>query len=234
MHHADNNINMLYNDLISTRLTLYNMFIHPPNEILNSVNTFLQCPQFKAIKNENNNNLLKLKNTLKSIHAKIYMDNEYKYIYNRLMNIDDIQSLWMVYQYYSNNSQHYYLYIQHKQILFNELYIDVDKQYTELINNLGFLHRYQYDIIYNSYSLNENSIKNKYVNALCLHFNLNPQTLTFNELKKITFATIKSFITNKHKLTQHIIKKYWLLPKFTNKDLLEVNSIFANNLLNLI
>ena len=210
----------LYTDLIHNNINLNKLLISSKEDIMNSINTFYSYPEVISLLNKNSKNLSIFKKTLNSINAQLYN-------INKLIDINNINSLWLIEHNAFATRSFYYLYINNKPIYFNDLYIDTDIQYTEVINNLGFLHKFQYNII--------NGLYNEYCKQLNIYFDLTPQTLCFSNLKDLLFKTIQYYLnTTTEYIDISIIKKYWLLPYFTNDDELEINKLFSKKLLNQI
>ena len=166
-------------------------------------NDFILAPRYF---NKRFNNLYKYKNELNQLNNIFYYNNNE-------INIDNITNLWR----YINNT--FYLEINNKLIHYNNLYFDIDKNNTDKINYLGFLNKFQYDILHQI-------THNSYQVYLMVNIQINPLNLSTQYLRTSLYKLVNNYPSI---ITINIIKKYWLLSEFTDIDEYEINKIFANS-----
>ena len=216
-------VKQLYNHYIQLakfKLTYKFLLISNYNNVCELINEFTNHEDVLAMKTEYNNKVLKFKQHLKKLNGEL---NSKLIEFDNQINIDDITGLWELQSTNNSNIIQYFLPVKHLWIDSNDLYFNVDKDKTEEINQLGFLNKFQYDILHTKDN-------NQYLNALKLRLNINPLNLCSEYLRTNMLNIIKDLSYN----DIEIIKKYWLLSEFTDKDLYDINNIFANKLLSKI
>ena len=159
-------------------------------------------------------------NTYKSILKDLNGTLKYK---NAILNINNINSFFIVEREYYSSREEIYMVINNKKYKTKYLYYKTHKKYTKIINYLGLLNEFQYNIL-----MNNNSSLSSY---LFFKLNLTPQHLSINDLREQLYSIITDYIFDKNNITINDIKKHWLLPKFTNTDVNYFNKIFAKTLL---
>jgi len=210
---------LFYNKLIEltniSMLYTYNM-----EQITNECNQLLQTiytnPYFIESINVYNKKLSIYKNLLNDYSNTLY--------YNKIpFTVSDINSFFYIQQYMYSSKEEIYMTIQHKNWNYQFLYFDINKKYTSIINYLGFLNKFQYNILY-TYNTN---LSNYLFHKIQIH----PLYLDKNNLQNQLYAIITDFIRENNNCTINDIKEHWLLPDFTNKDNKYFISCLAKKLL---
>lgn len=219
IYNIPENVQSLYNryiQLAKFHLAYRFLLLIDYNNVQDLINQFTNHEDVLAMKKEYNNKVLNYKNELKNLNGKLYTDIPEI----REIKIDNITGLWMSNEITNSNMLQYYLPINGKLIDSNNLFFDVDNDKTEQINLLGFLNKFQYNILH----MRDN---NHYLNYLKVYMHINPLNLNSKYLKDNILRIIKDLSFN----DIDVIKKYWLLSEFTDKDLYDIDNIFANKLL---
>ena len=201
-----NQLSQLYVNNITTMQNNYNrvlQILYNKQEFIDSYNYYHQKLQI-------------YKDILKDLNGQMYYGKElidYNainsfFINTRISNYSSIEENTMI--------------INNKQLSYKYLYFDVEKEYTDIINYLGFLNKFQYDIIY--------YYKSDLSSYLFNHLVILPQYLELDNLYKYIYVIIPEYL-QKNNLTIEEIKDHWLMPKFTNKDQLFINKILSKKLL---
>jgi len=213
-------IKYLYNKYIQLakfKLNYQFLLISDYDKVYELIHNFTNHKDVLAMRNEYNNKVLIFKQYLKNLGGILYHNIPSKHS----INIDDITGLWELQSTNNSNIIQYYLSVNNLFINSTDLYFNVERNKTERINQLGFLNEFQYNILY---TIKDN---NQYLNALKLRLDINPLNLCSKYLKANMLQIIKDLSYN----DINGIKEYWLLPEFTDKDLWDINNIFANKLL---
>ena len=212
-------------DLRATYTQLYNnlqfknIFFYFNNDYCNLLSCFFSSQKYQHYIDIFNKQLNQFKLTLQNLNGHLYHDN-------KIININDIQSVWIPSNYFSN-FQSYSNIIQYF-IKINDIFIDSSRFYfsgkkkdTQQINELGFLNKFQYDILYN------NKNNDQYLKILKMHYESNPYLLNDNYLLELQLYAIE-YIWERN---INIIKKYWLCSKLTKDNLYKINNIQSKFLL---
>ena len=217
------NIQSLYNryiDLAKFHLNYTFLLMIDYNNVQELINKFNTHPDVILMKNEYNKKVLNYKAALKNLNGKLYITIPF----TKEIDIDNITGLWMRQSPNNSNRDQYFLCINNKLVDNTNLYFDVDKNKTEEINQLGFLNKFQYDILYN------NSDNNRYLNYLRIYLFIDPLILSAEYLR----AQLLTIINNLSYTNVDIIKKYWLLPEFTKEDQYKIDDVLSKKLLSKI
>lgn len=191
---------------------LYNLLYS--NDNLNNlkkfIDNFLINTEFITNQKIFKNKTAKFKQYLLSLPQEIKI-----FYVNKLIDINDINSVFIEFPNIGSSIRNIYLLINNEFILYKYINIDIDKKYTSAINNLGFLCRYQYNIMYNTK----------------LHFYIRhePDLLTTEYLKTQLYE-----YCSKHPQEIKRIVQNWILPEFTDEDRHYLDFISAKELLKIV
>ena len=144
------------------------------------------------------------------------LPQEIKIFYiDKLIDINDINSVFIEFPNLGSHMRHINILINNTFVLYKYMNIDIDKKYTSIINDLGFLCRYQYNRLYNTK----------------LHFYIyhEPDLLTTEYLKTQLYE-----YCSKHPKEIKQIVQNWILPEFTDEDRHYLDSISAKELLKVV
>ena len=185
-------------------------------EITLLINEFYNDPELITLKCQYQKNLSTFKLILKEIeddapYMRLCMNNNF-------FAIDDIRSLFFLnYEsYYSNvNSAGWFLWIKDQFVNIKNIYIDIDKKYTEIINYLNFLCKYQYMLINNN-------------RTLFYDLDINPNTFSKFDLRQQLYYMLRNYRVNNIEQAKTI----WPLDEWTEEDENFVMDIKAKMLLN--
>lgn len=159
-----------------------------------------------------------------SIYKSLLNEFDNKLYYNKVpFAVNDINSFFYVQQYFNSNYEKIFITIQHKNWNYQYLYFDIDRKYTKIINYLGFLNKFQYEILVQW----NDSLSNYLGHRMEMH----PKYLDMNSLKDQLYYIITDYINENTNVSIDDIKKHWLLPEFTDKDNQYFNSCLAKKLL---
>lgn len=183
------------------------------SQISNVIKVVLDDSTLKEYQSFYSQQLKKFKDILHEINNETNMVIIATVSENKIINIDDINSLFVYQISQFANLGNYYLLIKDLFIISRNIYVCIDKKYTEIINYLGLLCDYQYKYIYQ----NPNAYWNIYID---------PASLTVDSLRKSLHECMK----NKSALLQNI-KDNWPLEAWTESDQQCFDKIQADKLL---
>lgn len=183
------------------------------SQISSIIQTALDDPKLGEYRSFYSQQLKNFKDILHEINNETSMIITANVTDNKIINIDDINSLFVYQIDQFANSGNYYLLIKDLFIASQNIYVCIDKKYTEIINYLGFLCDYQYKYIYQH--------PNAYWNI-----HIDPALLTVDYLRKGLHECMK----HKSALLQNI-KDNWPLETWTESDQQCFDKIQADKLL---
>ena len=183
------------------------------NQVSNVIKAALDDPKLGEYRSFYSQQLKNFKDILHQINNETNMIITANVTDNKIVNIDDINSLFVYQIDQFANSGNYYLLINDLFIASQNIYVCIDKKYTEIINYLGFLCDYQYKYIY------------QHPNAYW-DIHIDPASLTVDSLRKGLHECMK----HKSALLQNI-KDNWPLDTWTEFDQQCFDKIQADKLL---
>lgn len=159
-----------------------------------------------------------------SIYKEILNEFDNRIYFKKMpLFVNDINSFFYIQRHFSTSRTEISITIRQKDWNYQHLYFDVDKKYTKIINYLGFLNKFQYDILYN--------YNNSLSDYLYYRIEIHPQYLNIDSLKDQLYYIITDYINENKNVNIDEIKNNWLLPEFTDKDMNYFSSCLAKKLL---